>query len=63
LQLEVEYKKSYAELKATTKKEYSTKVAEFEKEKLDFPVLCNGTPAPHIWFTQSITSLYSSACS
>ena len=36
LQLESEYKKSYAELKATTEKEYSVKVAELEKEKLDF---------------------------
>ena len=36
LQLEDEYKKSYAELKANTEKEYSTKISELEKEKLEF---------------------------
>jgi len=36
LQLEDEYKKSYAELKANTEKDYSTKVSELEKEKLEF---------------------------
>jgi len=36
LQLEDEYKKSYAELKANTEREYSTKVSELEKARLEF---------------------------
>jgi len=36
LQLEDEYRKNYAELKANTEKEYSNKVSELEKEKLEF---------------------------
>ena len=36
LQLDEEYKKSYAELKANTEREYSVKASELEKEKLEF---------------------------
>ena len=36
LQLEDEYKKNYAELKANTERDYSKKMAELEKEKLEF---------------------------
>ena len=36
LQLEDEYKKSYAELKANTEREYSVKMSELEKKELEF---------------------------
>ena len=36
LQLEDEYKKSYAELKANNAREHSAKLSELEKEKLEF---------------------------
>jgi len=36
LQLDDEYRKNYAELKANTEREYSIKVSELEKEKLEF---------------------------